>query len=178
MKTNAIRAAIAFLLVNAAVTICAAQQPPDETLLELQSRGIESYKAQQFDKAIDAFSRALALKPDDAPTNNNLGVTLAALGRDRQAIEFLERAVKLEPEFAEALEMLLPSNPSGFNATLSSYRGLVESDFELSTKQSASDAAHNRRRVGVYGNGKAQITLDSFEGFVRLTRLATIPACK
>ena len=76
------------------------------------------------------------------------------------------------------VEMLLPTNPSGFNATLSSYRGLVESDFELSTKQPAADAAHNRRRVGVYGNGKAQITLDSFEGFVRLTRLPTMPTCK
>ncbi len=76
------------------------------------------------------------------------------------------------------VEMLLPANPSGFNATLSSYKGLVESDFALSTKQPASDAAHNQRRVGVYGNGKAQITLDSFEGFVRLTRLTTIPACK
>jgi hypothetical protein len=76
------------------------------------------------------------------------------------------------------VEMLLPANPSGFNATLSSYRGLVESDFNLSTKQPASDASHNRRRAGVYGNGKAQITLDSFEGFVRLTRLPTIPECK
>ncbi|MEK6283932.1 MAG: hypothetical protein AABN95_26575 [Acidobacteriota bacterium] len=75
------------------------------------------------------------------------------------------------------VEMLLPANPSGFNATLSSYRGLVESDFTLITKQQASDAAHNRRRVGTYGNGKAQITLDSFEGFVRLTRLSTIPGC-
>ncbi len=75
------------------------------------------------------------------------------------------------------VEMLLPANPSGFNATLSSYRGIVESDFELSTKQSPSDAAHNRRRVGAYGNGKAQITLDSFEGFVRLTKLSTMPTC-
>ncbi len=76
------------------------------------------------------------------------------------------------------VEMLLPSNPSGFNATLSSYRGPVESDFNLTTKQTTSDAAHNRRRTGTYGNGKAQITLDSFEGLVRLTRLGTMPDCQ
>ncbi len=76
------------------------------------------------------------------------------------------------------VEMLLPANPSGFNATLSSYRGPVESDFNLTTKQAPSDAAHNRRRTGTYGNGKAQITLDSFEGLVRLTKLATMPACQ
>ena len=76
------------------------------------------------------------------------------------------------------VEMLLPSRPSGFNAALSSYRGIVESDFNLSTKQPASDAAHNRRRVGTYGDGKAQVTLDSFEGLVRLTKLAEMPRCE
>ena len=76
------------------------------------------------------------------------------------------------------VEMLLPANPSGFTATLSSYRGLVESAFSLHTKQAPSDAAHNRRRTGTYGNGKAQITLDSFEGMVRLTKLDTMPGCQ
>src|SRR5918999_1533350 len=105
MKNNGLRAAIAFLLVNAAVTICVAQQAPPlaETLLKLRNRGIDYYKAQQFDEARDAFSQALALEPDDAPTNNNLGISLAALGRTYEAIEFLERAIKLQPEFAEAL---------------------------------------------------------------------------
>jgi Putative adhesin len=78
------------------------------------------------------------------------------------------------------VEMLLPNNPAGFNATLSSYRGAVESDFKLITKQSDSDAAHNRRRAGIFGNGKAQIILDSFEGLVRLTKVdsSSIPSCK
>lgn len=76
------------------------------------------------------------------------------------------------------VEMLLPEKPSGFNATLSSYKGIVESDFKLNTKQADSDANHNRRRSGIFGNGKAQVILDSFEGLVRLTKLAVLPACK
>lgn len=71
------------------------------------------------------------------------------------------------------VEMILPTNTHGFNATLSSYRGLIETDFKLSTKQSASDATQNRRLAGSFGNGKAQITLDSFEGLVRLTKVAS-----
>jgi hypothetical protein len=78
------------------------------------------------------------------------------------------------------VEMQLPENTHGFNATLSSYRGLVETDFPLKTRQSIPENSANRRLAGRFGNGKAQITLDSFEGLVRLTRIAsnTIGRCK
>jgi len=75
------------------------------------------------------------------------------------------------------VEMLLPEKPSGFNATLSSYKGIVESDFKLNTKRPDSDANHNSRRSGIYGSGKAQIILDSFEGLVRLGKLGNLPGC-
>src|SRR6266536_864056 len=78
------------------------------------------------------------------------------------------------------VEMILPANTHGFNAMLSSYRGLVETDFSLNTKQSTRVIGVNRRLVGRFGNGQAHITLDSFEGLVRLTRVpATISrGCK
>jgi len=78
------------------------------------------------------------------------------------------------------VEMILPANTNGFNATLSSYRGLIETDFKLTAKQSASEAIQSRRLAGSFGNGKAQITLDSFEGFVRLTKVVpgSMPGCK
>jgi hypothetical protein len=70
------------------------------------------------------------------------------------------------------VEMVLPTNTRGFDATLYSYRGLIETDFNLESKQASPDGPVNRRRVGHFGKGKAQITLDSFEGFVRLTKVA------
>ena len=75
------------------------------------------------------------------------------------------------------VEMLVPSNTRGFEAVLSSYRGSVETDFKFATKQS--DAA-SRRVAGRFGNGKAKILLDSFEGIVRLNRMdgQLIPSCK
>lgn len=69
------------------------------------------------------------------------------------------------------VEMILPANTHGFNAMLSSYRGLVETDFSLNTKQTTQVIGVNRRLVGRFGNGQANITLDSFEGLVRLTRV-------
>ena len=78
------------------------------------------------------------------------------------------------------VEMTLPATTRGFDATLSSYRGIVETDFKLTTKQPATEMTQNRRLVGRFGNGKAQVLLDSFEGLVRLTRIEAteIPSCK
>jgi hypothetical protein len=69
-----------------------------------------------------------------------------------------------------AVEMGVRRGPPGFTALLSSYRGQVESDFKLSSKQQPNSPAGNRL-LGRYGDGRAQITLDSFEGRVKLSRL-------
>ena len=78
-----------------------------------------------------------------------------------------------------AVEMGVRRGPPGFTALLSSYRGQVESDFKLNSKQPPSAPAGNRL-LGRYGNGRAQITLDSFDGRVKLSRLqpAQREACR
>lgn len=74
-----------------------------------------------------------------------------------------------------AVEMEAPANSPGFTASLSSYRGGIETDFSLKTNKSATRAdanSVNRRLIGRHGNGQAQITLDSFDGKVRLSKMA------
>jgi Toastrack DUF4097 len=74
-----------------------------------------------------------------------------------------------------AVEMEVPASSPGFTVTLSSYRGGVETDFSLKTSKSATDRGNspvNRRLIGRYDNGQAQITLDSFDGTVRLSKMA------
>jgi len=76
-----------------------------------------------------------------------------------------------------AVEMEAPANSPGFTATLFSYHGGIETDFSLKTRQSntkqgnAGASPVNRRLIGRYGNGQAQITLDSFDGTVRLSKM-------
>ena len=78
------------------------------------------------------------------------------------------------------VEMFLPDNTKGFDASLSSYQGIVESDFKLKPTQPIMEANHGRRMIGRFGNGKSQISLDSFDGLVRLTKAApgTMEGCK
>ena len=71
------------------------------------------------------------------------------------------------------VEMIVPTDTGGFSANLTSYRGAVESDFPLSPKPAAQDAHTTGRRLsGRFGNGTPQITLDSFEGLVKLSKIA------
>jgi hypothetical protein len=86
------------------------------------------------------------------------------------------------------VEMILPGSITGFNATLSSYRGVVESDFPLkanrmSDLRASANRAHDLelrpRMTGQFGKGGPQIMLDSFEGVVRLTKVTALSTtCK
>ena len=79
------------------------------------------------------------------------------------------------------VEMILPADTRGFNATLTSYRGPVESDFLLRAKPAAQDAhTTGHSLTGRFGNGTAQVTLDSFEGLVKLSKVApsSIVSCQ
>lgn len=79
-----------------------------------------------------------------------------------------------------AVEMILAADSPGFTVALSSYKGLVSTDFLLKMKESSqhgltsgtADAAVNRRVIGSYGSGRAQIVLDTFDGNVKLGKLS------
>lgn len=55
----------------------------------------------RHEEAIAAFRRGLQLRPDDAPTHNDLGCELVAVGRPQEAIPLLERALRLKPGYPE-----------------------------------------------------------------------------
>jgi hypothetical protein len=79
------------------------------------------------------------------------------------------RSYQLKSVMGRVLMSAEAETGEGFNATLSSYRGKVETDFPL-TFQSSPES--ERRIVGRYGTGQAQITLDSFHGDVSLMKAA------
>jgi hypothetical protein len=77
--------------------------------------------------------------------------------------------------------MSVQDKPPGFTASLSSYRGSIENDFQLKVKESSQhEETMNRRIIGSYGNGRAQITLDTFDGKINLSKLApgAVKDCK
>jgi hypothetical protein len=68
-----------------------------------------------------------------------------------------------------AVEMAVQPDPPGFTATLITYSGDIETDFPLAVNAPLTGPI-NRRIVGVYKDGQAQITLDSFSGTVSIVK--------
>jgi peroxin-5 len=60
------------------------------------------YGNDDFEKAIDCFNAALAVRPNDALLWNRLGATLANSNRSEEAIDAYYRALELRPSFVRA----------------------------------------------------------------------------
>jgi DUF4097 and DUF4098 domain-containing protein YvlB len=69
------------------------------------------------------------------------------------------------------VEMSIQENPPGFSATLVTYNGEVETVFPLKLTSPLRGMTINRRISGVYGDGGAQLALDSFNGAVRILKM-------
>jgi tetratricopeptide (TPR) repeat protein len=60
------------------------------------------FRQKKFDEAIDAFSRAAKLDPQDAQVQNFLGLALSEKGLRGPAETALRKAIQLEPGYANA----------------------------------------------------------------------------
>ena len=56
----------------------------------------------KLEEAIEAYKKAIALKPDYAKAYYNMGVTLKDQGKLDEAIEANKKATTLKPDYAEA----------------------------------------------------------------------------
>lgn len=71
------------------------------------SRAIALEQANQFDKAIPDFRKALELNPDQADVMNYLGYSLLDRNRDiDEALSLIEKAVELSPEEGHIIDSL------------------------------------------------------------------------
>lgn len=115
-------------------------------------------------------------------SNVNGSITLAGIGGDAEAtttggqIRYVGevhagRHYRLKSH-AASIEMAIPPGTSGFTATVSSFQSRVETDFPLQDVTTAPGGSPPRRLIARYGDGGAQITLDSFRGTVRLLKSA------
>jgi hypothetical protein len=79
-----------------------------------------------------------------------------------------------------AIEMHIQTDAPGFTATLTTYNGDIDTAFPLKLESQASGGSSNRRIVGRFGDGSAQLVLDSFSGGVQLAkaRAQELKTCK
>src|SRR5215469_10425462 len=69
---------------------------------ELNERGLQTFKAANYTKALEYFDKALSMDPYYVDAWNNKGLALGKLGRYDEAIKAFDEAIALDKEFATA----------------------------------------------------------------------------
>ena len=96
------QASLAFILLFS-VTVNSQQrtQPPISSQQHYQS-GLELLKKGDLDGSIEAFKKAILLRPNEAEAHYYLGYALGIKGQLADAIVELQKAISLNPDLGEA----------------------------------------------------------------------------
>ena len=64
--------------------------------------GMHSQRQGKLEEAIEAYNKALAIKPDYAEAYNNMGMFSQEQGKLEEAIEAYNKALAIKPDYADA----------------------------------------------------------------------------
>src|SRR5262245_39087622 len=84
----------------------AAPLSAQSTSAQLAETGWQALRNNDGDRAAASFGEALSLNPRDAALHVGAGAAAHMLGRDADALRFLQRAVELEPRLLPASLLL------------------------------------------------------------------------
>src|SRR5687767_10609999 len=103
-RTSFVTAALVFLLLSPAPAAITGQTIAQDhpTASDYRRQGVYFYERQLYEQALNQFEKALRLKPDYPEALNDLALTYGAMGRHKEAIEFLKKAIGYRPVFPEA----------------------------------------------------------------------------
>jgi len=88
-----------FQLAKEKTEALAQQFPTSPILFNIQGAIFRSLG--QLGSSVEAYSKALAIKPDYAEAHNNMGNTLQTQGKLEEAIETYNKALAIKPDYAE-----------------------------------------------------------------------------
>jgi hypothetical protein len=76
--------------------------------------------------------------------------------------------------------MTIQADTPGFSVALTTYSGEIDTAFPIKVESPVQGGPINRRITGVFGNGQAKLSLDSFSGTVKIAKAtaAALKECK
>jgi tetratricopeptide (TPR) repeat protein len=116
-----------------------------------------------FEEAIDAYSKAVYLKPDNVDAYNARGITKYELGDKQGAIADFDKAIRFKPDFAIAF-----SNRGIAKYRLGDKQGAISDFTEAICLESDFANAFYGRGIVKYELGDKQSALNDFKKFIYL----------
>ena len=120
-------------------------------------------KTPDFKAAIDAYDKAIRLKPSYAEAYNNRGVAKSGLGQHKAAIEDYDAALRLKPDYAEAY-----NNRGNAKNGLGQHKAAIE-DYDAALRLKPDLAgAYNNRGIAKNGLGQHKAAIEDYDAALRL----------
>ena len=101
-------------------------------LKQYNNIGIALQKQNKLEEAIEAYNKAISIKPDHADAYNNMGIALKEQGKLEEAIEAYKKAISIKPDYADAQHMV--SSLTG-ETTTSAPKKYIENLFDGYSKK-------------------------------------------
>jgi len=125
--------------------------------------GVACQEQGKFHEAVQAFNKAIELKPDYADAYSNRGNALCDLGQLQEALESYEKAIQLKPDYADAY-----SNRGNALHKLGRFEDAVMScEKAIQLKPDYAEAYSNRGNA-LCDLGKLQEAVESHEKAIEL----------
>jgi len=125
--------------------------------------GVIALQTRRAQRAVELFSKAIALNPDIAEAHSNLGKGLRDLKRPEAALASFEKAIALKPDFADAYNKrgIVLRELDRSETALTSY------DMAIALKPDFAEAYYNRGNV-LQDLKRFEETIASFEQAIAL----------
>jgi tetratricopeptide (TPR) repeat protein len=135
----------------------------NKTYNKFQSEAESFYKKGEFDKAIEALKKLIALIPDDETAYSNLGLCFHAKGDYDKAVKACQKAIELKPDFETAYYNLGNSfnNKGDNNKSIEAYQKAI--DLEPNNNQT-----YNNLGISFYEKGDHDNAIEVYQKAIAL----------
>jgi len=133
-----------------------------ENAEQIRQAGMMYYDSGEYEKAIEAYKRAIELNPDAEESYYHLGMAYSSLGRYKEAVKAYDRAIRIKKDYAAAHYNLghAYSNLNQYDKAIRAFRQAIQYEPDNVEAYFALGNAY-------YDSGREEKAVDTFEEAIR-----------
>ncbi|MEO0536487.1 MAG: tetratricopeptide repeat protein, partial [Cyanobacteria bacterium P01_A01_bin.123] len=135
----------------------------EKTAQEYYEDGNAKRDSENYQGAIDDYTKAIELNPDYADAYNNRGIAKRALGDNQDAIDDYTKAIELNPNYADAY-----TNRGNAKGALEEYQGAIADHTKAIELNSDYALAYNNRGIAKRALGDNQGAIDDYNEAIQI----------